>query len=237
MTFCIGIKVKDGLIGLADTRIVSGTERITATKISTHQHGKHSLFLMTSGLRSVRDKALAYFERALEETESFKNLYEAIGVFADQVKRVEKEDGESLLKSGINFNLHALVGGQLEDDKEQKLYMIYPQGNWVEVSRSTPFYIIGESGYGKPILERTIEYESSLSDALTAAFLAFNATITCAVDVDYPLDIVFYKKDSYTMTTTRFEREEMQEVSKWWHQNIKKLASELPSDWQKKVLG
>lgn len=236
MTFCLGMKVEDGLVGIADTRITSGTERITARKVTIHQHGKHSLFLMTSGLRSVRDKALTYFEDALEKTEHAKHLYEAVNVFSDQVKRVQKEDGDALFKSGIPFNLYSLVGGQLEKDKEHKLFMIYPQGNWVEVSQATPFYIIGESGYGKPILERTIEYQSSLSYALTAGFLAFNATITCAVDVDYPIDVVIYKKNSFQVVETRYQKDDLLEASRWWHQEIKKLAHSLPSEWQNKIL-
>ena len=67
MTFCLGIKVKTGLIALADTRITSGTNTTTSKKITTHQIGNNSMFLMTSGLRSVRDKALTYFEEALSE--------------------------------------------------------------------------------------------------------------------------------------------------------------------------
>lgn len=236
MTFCLGIKIKDGLIALADTRITSGTERITAKKISIHQHGKHSFFLMTSGLRSVRDKSLTYFEDVIQKTDKTRHLYEAVNLFSEQVKKAYREDGDSLARSGIHFNLHALIGGQLEDDREHKLYMVYPEGNWVEVGQATPFYIIGESGYGKPILERTLEYNSTFSYAMTASFLAFNATITCAVDVDYPIDMAIYKKDTFTIFESRYHKEELAEYSKWWQQNLQSLANQLPSDWKHKLL-
>ncbi len=231
MTFCLGMKVKDGLVGIADTRVTSGTERITARKVTVHQHGKHSLFLMTSGLRSVRDKALTYFEDVLEKSDVHTRLYQVVNAFSDQIRRVAFEDQASLTSAGLHFNLYSLVGGQLEDDKEHKLYMIYPQGNWVEVGQSTPFYIIGESGYGKPILERTLNYESDLAFAAKVGFLAFNATITCAVDVDYPIDIVIYRKDRYEVVEQRFTRDDLIETAKFWHRNLQELATALPAPW------
>lgn len=236
MTFCLGMKVQDGLIGIADTRITSGTERITAKKVTLHQHGKHSMFLMTSGLRSARDKALTYFEEVLEESEVFTQLYKAVNAFAAQVRRVSAEDKKALEEAGLKFNLHALVGGQLEHDKEHKLYMIYPEGNWVEVSQATPFYIIGESGYGKPILERTLEYESDLSVALQTGFLAFNATIACAVDVDYPLDVVLYKKGTYEIIETRYTKSELEHLSRKWQELIRGAVAEMPTEWMSKIL-
>jgi len=236
MTFCLGMKVQDGLIGIADTRITSGAERITAKKVTLHQHGKHSMFLMTSGLRSARDKALTYFEDVLEQSEVFTQLYKAVNAFSEQVRRVSFEDRQPLAQAGLSFNLHSLVGGQLENDKEHKLYMIYPEGNWVEVGQSTPFYIIGESGYGKPILERTLEYDSNMELAMQVGFLAFNATMTCAVDVDYPIDVVAYRRDTYEMVETRYTKDELSMLSSQWQQSLRSAVATMPSAWTRKIL-
>jgi len=236
MTFCLGMKVKDGLIGIADTRITSGTERITAKKVTVHQHGKHSIFVMTSGLRSARDKALTYFQEVFHETEDFSHLYKAVNAFAAQIRKVAKEDREALEAAGLKFNLHALVGGQLEADTEHRLYMIYPEGNWVEVGESTPFYIIGESGYGKPILERTLEHSSDLSEALKVGFLAFNATITCAVDVDYPIDVVAYRRNTYQIIEERYAKQEISDLSIEWQKLIREAVPKLPGEWTRKVI-
>ena len=104
------------------------------------------MFLMTSGLRSVRDKAVTYFDEAIGESDqTFDKLFKAVNVFAAQIRRVSNEDKDALDKAGLIFDLHALVGGQLENDQEHKLYLIYPQGNWVEVSEGTPYCIIGET--------------------------------------------------------------------------------------------
>lgn len=236
MSFCLGIRVKDGLIGIADTRLTSGTERITARKVTVHKYGKSSLFLMTSGLRSVRDKALTYFEEVLERDQAATRLYKVVNAFSDQIRRVADEDKKSLVDSGMSFDLFTLVGGQLVDDVEPKLYMIYPQGNWVELGDSTPFYIIGESGYGKPVLERTIQYNSDLAFALKVGFLAFNATITCAVDVDYPIDVLILKTGSNQIIEQRFEKDELYEVSKKWQSLIRESVNDLPSEWMEKIL-
>ncbi len=236
MTFCLGMKVQDGLIGIADTRITSGTERITAKKVTVHQHGKHSIFVMTSGLRSARDKALTYFDEVFQETEDFSQLYKAVNAFANQIRRVSKEDKQALEEAGLKFNLTALVGGQLEGDKEHKLYMIYPEGNWVEVSDSTPFYIIGESGYGKPILERTIHYSSELDFALKVGFLAFNATITCAVDVDYPIDVIAYRRNTYQFVEKRYEKAELADIAVEWQRLLREAVPKLPTGWMNKLL-
>lgn len=236
MSFCLGIKVKDGLIGIADTRLISGTERITARKVTVHKHGKNSLFLMTSGLRSVRDKALTYFDEVIARDQGATRLYKVVNAFADQIRRVAEEDKKPLENAGLQFDLHALVGGQFEEDADPKLYMIYPQGNWVELGDATPFYIIGESGYGKPVLERTIQYDSELAYALKVGFLAFNATIACAINVDYPIDVVMLRAGTDRIIEQRFEKDELYDISKKWQTLIRASVNELPSDWMDKIL-
>src|ERR1700761_3243155 len=171
MTYCLGIKVKEGLLALADTRITSGTEVTIKRKISVSEKEHFSLFLMTAGLRSVRDKALVYFEELLE-TKKYNKLYKAVNAFGEQVKRVANEDKETLEKAGFKFDLNTIIGGQLEDDEEHKLFLLYPEGNWVELGNGAPFVIIGNSGHGKAILNRTLTEETSMRVALKAGFLS-----------------------------------------------------------------
>ncbi|QJD77153.1 peptidase [Spirosoma rhododendri] len=232
MTYCLGIKVKGGLVAIADTRLTSGTEVSSNRKISVHEVENHSLFIMTSGLRSVRDKAITYFNEVIAEKDrSFTKLYQAVNAFGEQVKRVAQEDKSSITASGLNFNLNAIVGGQLEQDREHKLFLLYPEGNWVEVDQGAPFKIIGNSGYGKPLLFRNLSYETSLQDALKIGFLAFDATRVSANDVDYPLDVVVYPTDSFHMTEYRLEKDDMDEVSHQWSALLSNSVRKLPSYW------
>ena len=156
MTYCLGIKVKEGLLAIADTRITTGTDTTVKKKITIEQKDHFSLFIMTSGLRSVRDKALVYFNELIE-TKEFNKLYKAVNAFGEQIKRVAQEDRASLEKAGFKFDLNTIIGGQLKDDDEHKLFLLYPEGNWVELGQGAPYVIIGNSGHGKAILNRILD--------------------------------------------------------------------------------
>lgn len=236
MTFCLGIKTKHGIVGLSDTRITSGTETTTSKKVFTVNREKHTFFIMTSGLRSVRDKAITYFTEVIEDQDQeFTKLYKAVNEFGNQVKRVAKEDQDSLEASGLSFNLFSIIGGQLEDDKSPKLYLLYPQGNWIEIRRGTPFVSIGNTGAGNPILRRSITYEDSLEYALKCAFLAFDATRISANDVDFPIDTVYLENDQYHIIEKRFEKKELEHISEFWNERIKEGIRALPADVLMKI--
>ncbi len=238
MTYCLGIKTKTSLIGLADTRITSGNQTTLGKKISLHQHEKSSIFIMTSGLRSVRDKALTYFNEVLEERDiPFNKLYKAVNALAQQLRRVAREDKQALLEAGLTFNLYAIIGGQLSDDEDHKLYLLYPEGNWVESTLATPFFIIGNTGYGKPVLHRVVTPESSTEFALKAGFISFDATRLSTNDVGFPIDVLVYEKDSYNMAEQRFERDELAGISKEWNRTIVESIQGIDGRWIAKVSG
>lgn len=229
MTYCLGILNKQGIIGLADTRITSGNDTTTAKKIFTVERERHSMFIMTSGLRSVRDKAITYFEEVIEsEDHKLTKLYKAVNKFGDQVKRVASEDKSSLTEAGLDFNLFAIVGGQLEEDAEPALYLLYPQGNWIKIGPGTPFVIIGNTGYGAPILKRSLNFDSDMEFGLKSGFLSFDATRISANDVDYPIDIVQLKKDEFLMQQARFEEKDLGDISEFWNGKLREAIDKLP---------
>ncbi len=236
MTYCLAIRTKEGLVALADTRITSGNQTTTAKKISIHQRTGHSLFIMTSGLRSVRDKAVTYFEEEIGASDkTFNKLFKATNAFAKQLRQVAKEDKKALADAGLSFNLHAIVGGQLEDDPEPKLFLVYPEGNWVEVSEATPFFIIGNTGYGKPILDRAVTYESRLEFALKTGFLSFDATRLSSNDVGFPIDVAIYRKDTFDITECRFEESELSDISAYWDRSVINLINAIDDTWVNKI--
>ena len=236
MTYCLGIKVASGLIAIADTRLTSGTEVTTNKKISIHQLENHSLFIMTSGLRSVRDKAVTYFREVIDDDgKGFKKMYQAVNAFGQQVRRVSNEDKQAIEGSGMRFNLHAIVGGQLEEDDEHKLFLLYPEGNWVEVGDTSPFFIIGNSNYGKPLLFRSLNYETSLKEALKIGFLSFDSTRVSVNDVDYPVDVILYERDSFNLTEHRFQKDDLAFLSLQWNMLLKNSVQRLPNDWMNPI--
>lgn len=229
MTYCLGIKTQHGLVGLSDTRITSGTETTSSRKVFTVNRNKHCFFIMTSGLRSVRDKTITYFSEMMEEEgEEFKKLYKTVSRFGDLVKQVAKEDKVSLEENGFSFNLHAIIGGQLERDTEPKLFLLYPEGNWIEIGPSTPFVIIGNKGSGHPILKRSVTFKESLEYSMKCAFLSFDATRISANDVGYPIDTVLLRNDSYFIHENRFDEADLRDMSELWNSMIRKTIDELP---------
>jgi putative proteasome-type protease len=190
------------------------------------------MFIMTSGLRSVRDKALTYFDEIVEEAdEPHDKLFKAVNTFAAQLRRVAKEDKEYLQENGFSFDMHALIGGQMSNDREHKLYLVYPPGNWVEVGEGTPYTILGASSYGKPVLDRTLKFSDTMRFALKVGCLAFDSTRISAADVDYPIDAVVYQRDSFRMVSHRFEWSDLEQSTRWWQDRLRASIRELTPDW------
>jgi putative proteasome-type protease len=231
MTYCLGIKVKEGLVALADTRITAGTNTTVKKKMYVTQRDNYSMFIMTSGLRSVRDKAVHYFEELIDEGVVYNKLYKAVNAFGEQIKRVAEEDKANLERSGFKFNLNTIVGGQLKDDADHKLFLLYSEGNWVELDEGSPYVIIGNSGQGKAILNRVLNDDSTMKQALKAGFLSFDSTRVSNNDVDFPIDVVLYKKDSFAIVQHRYEQKDMQEISEIWAEKLKQALDDIPEGW------
>lgn len=231
MTFCLGIKVKEGLVAFADTRITSGNSTSTKKKISFEQKSNHSLFIMTSGLRSVRDKVVHYFNDMVRQEEEHNKLYKTVNAFGDLVKKVAEEDKLSLERSGLRFNLNTIIGGQLKDDEEHKLFLIYSEGNWVELDNYGAFVIIGNSSHGKTILNRVLKTNSTMTQALKAGFLSFDATRLSANDVDFPVDVAIYPSGSFSMREHRYEKKDLESLSSFWEAQVQEALNKLPEEW------
>ncbi len=232
MTFCLGITVDQGLVGIADTRVVAGNECLTARKTATYQGPGFAFFVMHSGLRSARDKILLYFEDAFaRDTMSRERLFKVVNLYARQVRRVSEEDGEALRSAELKFNAYSLIGGQMSGDSSHKLYLIYPEGNWVEIGPDTPYQIIGASGFGKPILERSLNGHDSMLYAFKVGILAFDATRLCAADVDFPMDVLLYTRNSFEIVEQRYQRDDLREITLWWQERMRESVQDLPSEW------
>lgn len=238
MTFCLGMRLKSGLVGISDTRVTAGNEYITATKLSTYELPEGTCFLMTSGLRSVRDKTITYFDRALESrSEPFAYTYEVVNLFASCMRKVAEEDKASLMEHNVEFTINVLFGGKFAKDESHKLFKIYTEGNWIEIGEGTPYHIIGASGYGKPILDRTLKFSDSLAFALKVGCLAFDSTRISAADVGLPIDLVIFEPDqSPKLVRYRYEADAFKELSAKWQERLRASLDSMDSDWLNPVL-
>lgn len=230
MTYCLGIRTSEGLIALADGRVTSGSQMAVARKVTMLGAGPHRFFLMTSGLRSVRDKVLAYLRRDIRalRSKNFGTMLEAVTAFANCLRTVANEDREALAESELSFNLHAIIGGQLDGDDEPTMFLVYPEGNWIEVDKRTPYLSIGATAYGKPILDRALTYETAMRHALKLAYLSFDSTRFSSTDVGFPIDLLTYCKEDRRWREQQFDYDDLVEQRQWWNRNITELAERMP---------
>jgi len=227
MTFCVAIKSKAGVVALSDTRISSGLGVSTSKKIQTFQNGTSSFFIMSSGLRSIRDKVLHLFEDELPNQPADK-LYKVANILGKAVKQARSEDLETLQASKFIFDAHFILGGQCSKDKRSTIFLIFPEGNWVEASDESPYTVIGNTGFGKSILRRLLHEEITFDLAIKVAFLSFDATFKNASDVDFPLDFALYRNDTFEIQEFRKQEYELKDTAVRWNQMLVDAANELP---------
>lgn len=231
MTYCVGIKVREGLVGLADGRITSGIQLTVARKVTLLGKGQRRFMLMTSGLRSVRDKTVAYLEREMRThgpKKGFGSMLDAVTAFTKCLRTVATEDKQALEESGLKFDLNAIIGGQLPDDPEPMLYLIYPEGNWVQADERTPYLSIGQTAYGKPILDRSLKPDISMAKALKLAYLSFDSTRFSSATVGFPIDMVTWSSAEGEWREALFADEQLRSHRQWWNEHLTKLVEDLP---------
>jgi len=235
VTFCIGVRVREGLVALADTQIVRGEQVSSKAKLSQIAQGRHSALLMTSGLRSVRDKTVMRLEDRLAVEPPFTRVHQLASAFGNELKRVREEDEQALRVGGLSFNLHAILGGQFDNDAEPSLFQVFPEGNWVDATPDSPYFIIGRTSYGKPILDRLLRYDTPIDKALALAYLAFDATRASVVDVDFPIDVIVMRTGSPALHRSRFTAAELGSAHDWWHDRLQAALEAFPMDWSRRL--
>ncbi len=231
MTFCVAVKTKHGIVALADTQVTSGSERKNKIKLTLIDGVPGSAFIMTSGLRSVRDKTLTYLsEEITSANETPTKMYRLVDLFCDKLRLVREKDEDSLRKGKLQFNLHAIMGGKLKDDDDMRLFYIYPEGNWIESTTDSSYFVSGRTSYGRPILDRLLTYETNVDTSILLTYLAFDATRASVNDVDFPIDVFVYP-DEGQCTTHRFESHDLRTVRQSWSDALAEAIETLPKDW------
>jgi putative proteasome-type protease len=196
--------------------------------------GERVLVLVTSGSLSLSQSVVTLLRKDFDAGEglaSAPTLYDAARVIGHTVRRVGELDREFLERDKLTFNVHFILGGQIGDE-EHDLYLIYPQGNPLRASTDAPFLQIGETKYGRPILDRGIKYETtSLEAAAKYALISIDSTMRSNMTVGPPVDILLYKTDSLQITRHRrliASDADLKEVHTYWEQSLRSAIKDLP---------
>ncbi|MCE2027805.1 peptidase [Sessilibacter corallicola] len=237
MTYCIAINLDKGLLFGGDTRTNAGVDHIsTYKKLFTFSNGStHAIAILCSGNLATSQHLIESLRREIELEED--NLLSKDSLF-DCAKHAGRILYDIIQESAHNesdklgdFSSNLLLGGQIKGERP-RLFMIYPQGNFIEATRETPYFQIGEHKYGKPIIDRTIRYDLPLEQALNSTLISLDSTIKSNLSVGLPMDILLYEKDSYDLS--RYRRieeydEDLLNMRQYWSNGLKQLLEELPT--------
>ena len=238
MTYCLGILLNEGLVLSADTRTNAGVDQIaTFRKVTVLQDaGTAAFVLLTAGNLATSQAVINYLTRDAGRRESDINLFDVPNMFAAAeivgrvLRNVLRDNAEYVKAAHADPNAEFLIGGQIKGGRH-RLFHVYSAGNFIEAAPETPFVQIGETKYGKPILDRVVEYDTPTRRAVKAALLSFDSTMRSNLSVGLPIDVVVYRKDSYRIDkqieVTADDRY-LQELRKGYGEGIVNLFDALP---------
>lgn len=159
-----------------------------------------------------------------------RSLYDVAALIGDTMREVGQRDGPALMQQNIDPGCTFILGGQIKG-KAQRLFLIYPQGNFIESSQDTNFFQIGETKYGKPIIDRVVNFTTSLKDVAKCLLVSFNSTMRSNLSVGPPIDLLVYEKDSMsTAMRRRFAENDpyYAAIGQVWSQGLRRVFAEAP---------
>lgn len=240
MTYCIGLQLNQGLVFMSDTRTSAGVDNFATSKKMFHWHvpGERMITIMTAGNLATTQAVISLLEERskaaeernpsiLQETTMFQ-VARLVGATLREV--IDDTTNDSQLKQD-QFAASMIVGGQIKGSPPT-IFLIYPQGNFIEITSDTPFFQIGEAKYGKPILVRAYDPEMRFEDALKLLLVSFDSTVKSNLSVGLPFDLQVYETDTFELGVIRRIEDSdpvYQAISADWGDALKSAFQHLPA--------
>jgi putative proteasome-type protease len=239
MTYCVGLLVDTGLVLLSDSRTNAGVDQInTFRKMATFQRlNERVLVLMSAGNLAITQAVINLLHEAPDDSDlpariyRAKNMFNVARVVGDAMREIHDRDAEMLKEHGHEFNATFILGGQIQGE-EPRLFHIYAAGNFIESSIDTPYFQIGESKYGKPIIDRVISRSSSLAQAAKCALVSMDSTIRSNLSVGPPLDLAIIRRDEFRLAThisIDMDNEYFDMIRTRWGYALQEVFANLPN--------
>ena len=205
MTYCVGLRLHDGLVLLSDTRTNAGVDNIsTFRKMHVYaEPGERVIALMPAGNLAIAQSVLNLLDEGIEnektgEVETLMNvptMFRAAQLVGAAVRRTFETDHEALQAQDVSFDVSMLLGGQIAG-RTVRLFQIYAAGNFIEATEDSPFLQVGEHKYGKPILDRAVTYGTDLYDGAKLSLISMDSTLRSNLTVGMPVDLLIYRRDA-----------------------------------------
>jgi len=238
MTYCVGILLKDGIVMASDSRTHAGVDNFAQfCKMSVFERaGDRAVVLLSSGNLAGTQAVISTLKQRAEAADGQPNVYTARTMFdfvtlvSDAVRDIGRRDRPHLEKSDLKFDASFIVGGQIKGEPP-RLFRTYAEGNFVEAGTGTQYFQTGEAKYGKPIIDRVITPETSLSEASKCVLVSFDSTMRSNLSVAPPIDLVQYENDQLKLSRRRrFEvgDAEFAALSRDWSEGVRGVFRKLP---------
>jgi putative proteasome-type protease len=207
MTYCVAIKLNAGLVFLSDSRTNAGLDQISTFRkmIVYEKTNDRFMVLLSAGNLSISQSVREILQVEQLQAEgtgepitiwNAKSMFDAARVLGAAVRHVYERDAEALKQAGVDFNVSLVFGGQIKGEG-MRLFQVYSAGNFIEATPETPYFQVGESKYGKPVLDRVITPTTPLDEAAKCALVSMDSTLKSNLSVGLPLDLVVYEADSF----------------------------------------
>jgi len=241
MTYAVGFLLEKGLVFASDSRTNAGVDQVSVARKMTifEKPGDRFITLLSSGNLAITQAVIRQLQEDLEtggEGDLFAapSMFAAARIVGAALRNVRDVDAESMQEQGHGFNAAFIIGGQV-DGGEARIFMIYSAGNFIEASVETPFLQIGETKYGKPIIDRTITFQSSLDEAAKCSLLSLDSTMRSNISVGPPIDIVTYERDSLKAGLRVQLKEDdpyLRQIRDYWGGALRRAFDDMPDpDW------
>lgn len=239
MTYCLGIRLNDGIVFAADSRTNAGVDNISMFhKLFTFEEpGERVICVLTAGNLAMTQAVISQLEEGLDNGSEEDTLYnvpsmlEAAKMVGNALRNVRARDEVYLKAESADSSASFIVGGQIKG-RRLRLFLVYSAGNFIEATDETPYMQIGESKYGKPILERVVTPEMDLAEAAKCALVSLDSTIRSNVAVAPPIDMVLINRDECRVDVKhRIKADEpyYTNLSKSWGEGLRNLFESLPA--------
>ncbi len=239
MTYCVGILLDAGMVFASDSRTNAGVDNVSSFRKMTvyERAGERVLVLLSAGNLSITQITLNLLEKNAHATDGRETIWTAPTLFdvanlvGEALRQTHQHEGTYLAQSNIDFSASFLLGGQISGEN-QRLFHIYAQGNFIEASQETSFFQIGETKYGKPILDRVIKPETAMVDAVKSVLVSFDSTMRSNISVGPPIDLLCYKRDTYKVLLQSHIKEDdpyFNLIRRQWGDGVRQVFSGLPN--------
>ena len=233
MTYCIGIQVDSGLVFLSDSRTNAGVDHINTFRKMTvfDSPGDRIMVLLTSGNLAISQAVINELkQQEHNRLADVTSMVEAARLIGDALRTVYSRDGEAFKEFGLDFMASFIFGGQIGHEPP-RLFQIYAAGNFIESTRDTPYFQVGESKYGKPIVDRIVKPDTSLKDAAKCALISMDSTIRSNLSVGMPLDLLIYEVNSLSVKTHAsigLDDPYYQQLRMNWSERLRQAFDDMP---------